>query len=411
MKKKNNIVKNATWLYVFQITKIIFPFLTLPYLTRVLSTDTYGTVTYVKTVMTYMQILVDFGFVLSGTKEIVSALKKNNHDEVNDITSDTLIARIILGIIGYITIIVLSFILPIVKENFLFTMLSYTVVFESIFLFDFLFRGYEKMHIISLRFILMKTISVLLTFLLVKNDSDIMLIPILDIIASLIAILLVMFEIKKLDIKFRYNGIKNSLKKIGSSFIYFLSNAASTSFNAFSTIVIGIYLSKTDIAYWGICMQLIGTIQALYTPLAESIYPEMIKTKKISIVNKLLKIFTPIVIVGCLVAYFLAPLVMHILGGAKYEPAVLIFRILIPCLILGFYAIIYGWSVLGSIGKEKEVTISTVASIIVNIIGLFLLVFINKFTLVNIAILRVITELSLFLIRFSFYFVNRKKFN
>ena len=54
--KKNRIVNNTIMLTIFQISKIIFPFITLPYLTRVLTTDTYGTVTYVKTIMNYMTI-------------------------------------------------------------------------------------------------------------------------------------------------------------------------------------------------------------------------------------------------------------------------------------------------------------------------------------------------------------------
>ena len=71
--KKNKIVNNTIMLMIFNIAKIIFPFITLPYLTRILSTEAYGTVAYVKTVMTYMQIVVDFGFVLSATKDIVKA--------------------------------------------------------------------------------------------------------------------------------------------------------------------------------------------------------------------------------------------------------------------------------------------------------------------------------------------------
>ena len=69
--KKNKIVNNTIMLMIFNIAKIIFPFITLPYLTRVLTTDTYGVVTYAKTIMNYMQIFVDFGFVLSATKDIV----------------------------------------------------------------------------------------------------------------------------------------------------------------------------------------------------------------------------------------------------------------------------------------------------------------------------------------------------
>ena len=68
---KRNILKNIIMLYGLSIAKIVFPLLTLPYLTRVLSVDTYGVVSYVKTIMTYMQIFVDFGFILSGTKDII----------------------------------------------------------------------------------------------------------------------------------------------------------------------------------------------------------------------------------------------------------------------------------------------------------------------------------------------------
>ena len=72
MRPINQVFKNTAMLFIFNIAKIIFPFVTLPYLTRTLSTDTYGSVAYIKTVMNYMQIIVDFGFVLSATKDIVN---------------------------------------------------------------------------------------------------------------------------------------------------------------------------------------------------------------------------------------------------------------------------------------------------------------------------------------------------
>lgn len=63
------------------IAKMLFPLLTLPYLTRVLSTDCYGSVVYVKSVTTYLQLLVDFGFVLSATKSIVQAREDRARQE------------------------------------------------------------------------------------------------------------------------------------------------------------------------------------------------------------------------------------------------------------------------------------------------------------------------------------------
>ena len=199
--QKSKVANNTIMLMIFNVAKILFPFITLPYLTRVLSTDTYGTVTYVKTVMTYMQLLVDFGFVLSATKDIVKV--RENKEKLGYVIGDTMMARIILGIVGFILIVILSLTLPILKANILYTILSYLVVFMSIFLMDFLFRGIEKMHIITIRFIVMKIISTIFTFILIKNDGDALLIPILDIISSFIAVLLVFYEMKKMKIKIR----------------------------------------------------------------------------------------------------------------------------------------------------------------------------------------------------------------
>lgn len=399
--QKSKVANNTIMLMIFNVAKILFPFITLPYLTRVLSTDTYGTVTYVKTVMTYMQLLVDFGFVLSATKDIVKV--RENKEKLGYVIGDTMMARIILGIVGFILIVILSLTLPILKANILYTILSYLVVFMSIFLMDFLFRGIEKMHIITIRFIVMKIISTIFTFILIKNDGDVLLIPILDIISSFIAVLLVFYEMKKMKIKIHFSKIKNAIASIKDSFIYFLSNVASTSFNALSTIIMGIYIGATEVAYWGVCMQIIGSIQACYTPISDGIYPEMIKNKNINLINKVIKIFFPIVVVGCILAFFLAEPGFMLLGGEAYLPAVPIFRILIPTLFFGFFAIIYGWPALGAIGKTKETTLSTIISIVVYIGLLFGLVVTNSFTLIHVAIVRSITEFILFATRYFFF--------
>lgn len=403
------IVNNTIMLMIFNIAKIIFPFITLPYLTRVLSTEAYGTVAYVKTVMTYMQIVVDFGFVLSATKDIVKS--RENKESLAYIVGDTLIARVILGAIGFLIVAIVSLALPILRENILYTVLSYVVIFESVFLMDFLFRGLEKMHIITIRFILMKVISTLLTFILIKNDSNILLIPILDILSSTIAIILVFFEMKKMNIRLKFSGMTNVFNSIKNSFVYFLSNVASTSFNALSTIIIGIYVNATEVAYWSVCMQIIGTIQACYSPISDGIYPEMIRSKNIGIVKKALKIFLPVIGLGCVATIFLAKPVLLILGGEKYLPAVPILQLLTPNLFIGFLSIMFGWPTLGAIGKAKETTISTVTSIIVHIILLVALIIFNKFNLYTIAIVRCITEAVLFGMRYMYYRKYKNLFN
>ena len=407
--KEKQLIKNTSSLFIFNIAKMVFPFIILPYLTRVMSTETYGIVAYVKTVMTYMQIVVDFGFMLSATKDIVKS--REDKEKMSVVIGDTLFARIMLGMFGFLTVCLLTLFLPILRKNIAYTILSYLVVFLSIFLMDFVFRGLEIMHIITIRFIFMKTLSTILTFFFVNNDNDILLIPIFDIVGSLIAVCLVFYEIKKRSIKIKISKFTNCLGMIKDSFVFFVSNVASTSFNALGTLIIGARINATEVAYWSVCMQIIGTIQACYSPISDGVYPEMIRSRDFSIMKKILKWMTPVIVVGCIVCYACAGIGMYILGGNKYIVAVPVFRLLIPCLFFGFLAIMFGWPTLGAIGKTKETTVSTVISVIIYIFMLLALIRLNKFTLINIAIVRSMTDFVLFAVRFLFFWKYKKLFN
>lgn len=401
MMKQKNVVKNTGMLLALNIAKMFFPFVTLPYLTRVLSVDAYGTVAYVKTVMSYMQILVDFGFVLSATKDVIQA--KHNKDELEHVIGDTIVGKMLLGVGALLVLLVLIAALPILRNNTVYTLLSYVVVFESIFLLEFLFRGLEIMHIITIRFIVMKTLSTLLTFALVKSDADLLLIPLFDILSSLVAVLMAVYEVWKLGLRPKFTGIQKAVRTIRQSMVYFFSNAASTSFNALSTLIIGVQISQAQVAYWSVCMQVVNAIQACYTPIADGVYPEMIKSRNLNLIRKIVKIFLPLVAVGCCLAYVLAGFGMYILGGEEYLVAVPVFRTLIPVLFFGFLSVMFGWPVLGAIGKEREATFSTVCSVVLHIALLVLLIVTDSFTLINIAIVRSVTEMVFFGIRYFFF--------
>lgn len=400
------IVKNTAMLMLLNFAKLIFPFITLPYLTRVMSTDCYGVVAYVKAVMVYMQVIVDFGFSLSATKMVVEECK--NQQRLNRIVSLNLFSKLILSLAAFVGLICLIWLIPLLKENALYTILSYNVVFLTVFLFDFLFRGMEMMHIITIRFVVMKFISTFLTFVFVKGDEDIYLIPLLDIVGSIVAVILVFLEVKKLNIKLEVPHFKECLRVIKESADYFWSNVASTSFNVFNTFIAGIALSPTEVAYWSVCMQIINAIQAGYTPVSDAIYPEMVRSKNIMLVSNVIKIFGPLIMAGSVIAFGAGKWVLLFLGGNQYVAALPAFRRLIPVLLLGFLSIILGWPSLGAIGKVKETSISTVVASIFQITVVMICLLFGKITLISMAVIRSITELILFSIRL-FYFVKYRK--
>lgn len=404
--KMNKVTKNTIMLYIMNIAQLILPLVTLSYLTRVLTVDNYGVVNYVKSIMTYMQIIIEFGFILSATKDIVKA--GNDKKIIGEITGNVILGKILLSMLSLIVLIIFTIFVPILRNNVAFTMLSFIPIFLSTFLIDFFFRGIEKMEVITIRYIVMKSISTLLTFLFVRGNGDLLMIPILDIIGNVVAILLVWKEVYKLGIKLSFGTIKDIWDSIADSFLYFISSMASTAFGALNTLLVGILLSSKEVAYWSLAMQILGAIQALYTPINNGIYPEMVKERKFSLIIKVIKIFMPVVFIGCLIILLFSKPILFVIGGRKYLEMSYLIKLLIPVIIFSFPAMLFGWPVLGAIDKVKETTTTTVVTTIVQVVGLIVLMLVGEFTLVNIALLRGGTEFILLTSRL--YFINKFKF-
>ena len=406
---KSKVLKNTIMLYIMNIAKMVFPLLTLPYLTRILSEDMYGLVSYVKSCMIYIQLLIDFGFILSSVKDIVKA--NGNKEKIGYIVGNTFFSKFILAIISFLILIVMCFSIKILQLNITYVFLSFISVATTVFLADFLFRGIEKMQYITGIYLTSKGVAVILTFLVIKGDSDILWIPLLDIISHMISIIISVIIIKKLGIKIRISKIKECFSMLKNSFVYFMSSVATTAFSALNTVLVGIYISDlTQIAHWSLCINIISTIQGLYAPICNSIYPHMIKEKSLSFIHKVLRICMPIVIVGCLFSFFFAKTALMIVGGVKYISAYKLFQYMIPILFFSFPAQVYGWPALGAIGKEKTVTASTIIASVTHILGIIGLIILNKFTLIYLAILKTGTEMVFMLVRIYFVYKNKTYF-
>ena len=407
--QKTKVVNNTIMLYIMTIAKLIFPLCTLPYLTRVLSEEAYGFVAYVKSCMTYMQLIVDFGFILSAVKDIVNA----NGDKrlIGEITGNTFVAKLCLSVVAGLALAIMCMFIEILQLDILFVALSFVTVATTSFLADFLFRGIEKMHYITIIFVTSKMISTVLTFVMVHGDGSIMWIPILDISSNIIAIIITFAILFKLKIRIHFTRLKDCWRMVKDSFFYFLSSVATTAFAALNTVLIGIYITDlTQVAHWSLCLTIISAIQGLYTPITNSIYPHMIKEKNLAFIHKTLMIFMPIVIVGCIVSYIFADFALLVVGGEKYVEASGLFRLMIPILLFSFPAQVYGWPTLGAIGKVKQTTASTMITAAVQVIGLFVLIVTGQFTLPAIVILRFSTEALMMVIRMGITYKNRKCF-
>lgn len=405
---KNKLVINTAMLYVMNIAKLVFPFLTLPYLTRVLSVEGYAMVSYVKSVMQYMQLTVDFGFMLSATTAIVAVY--GDGKKIGSIVSHTILAKLLLCGAALAVLGVMTASIELLRRNVLYVLLSFVTVALSAFLVDYLFRGLEQMQEITIRFVTMKGIATALTFVFVRSDADLLWIPVLDILGTLVSLALVWARVRRYDIVLCVPGLSESWHQLKESFRYFVSDIATTAFGALNTLLIGIMLPTAQIALWSVAMQIISAVQVLFNPITSGIYPEMVRSRSVSLLKRACKICIPVLIAGCMVLYFLADIAIVIVGGEKYLDAVPLLRLLVPMLLFSFPAMLLGWPALGALGRVKETTATTIFSAVFQCAGLALLMAAGKFTLITIALLRCATELVLCASRLGFCIRFRREF-
>lgn len=409
--REGRVVKNTLYLYILTFAKLIFPMLTLPYLTRVLTTDTYGAVSFVKSFVSYVQIVIDFGFLWSATKEVTEAFHDDRKDSISKIIGDTIMAKGLLAIACLLAMTVFCCFVPLLRANIFFAFLYLIAILLSIFVPEFFFRGIEKMELASIPYTVSKAISTFLTLLVVDSDEDILLIPILEIGSTLVAIAISAFSVRKLGYHMVASSVRAAIQKIKSSFVYFMSSFATTAFGTLNTLLVGIFMSPSDVAYWSVCNVLVTAVQSMYNPLLNSLYPHMIRIKKRALLNKTLLIFMPIVTLGCVIVLIWSEPIITLICGEEYWVAASLFRYLVPLLFISFPSQLYGWPALGAIGKAKEISSSTVIAACVQVGGLLVLIAIGQFTFVNLATVRFASELSMLLIRYGYYRKYKQLYN
>lgn len=393
-----NFYSNTAWQYGLQIVKYVFPLLTLPYLTRVLEPEGYAVYAYVISFMSFVQSFVDYGFNLSGTKSVAEA---TNTHEMSTVTGRITQARLILCLIAGVVCFAIGALVPIIRDNPLYSALSFMAVCGRALAPDFLFQGKEQMSPITVRYVVSKTVSTALTFMLVKSSAELLLIPCLDILASLIALFWSFSAARKLfGLEVAIVPPRAVWEELLRSGYYCLSNMASTAFSGITTLLIGVSIADSaQISYWSLAMTAVSAVQALYVPITNSLYPHMVVGRDFSFAKKLTLISIPFVLIGTLAFYCLSDLIVLILGGPEYFEASHVVRLVSPVLVFSFYALISGWPILGALGLVRQLTWTTVASSLVNIILLLLLILIGQASVFSFAVARSITEAVLCLMR------------
>lgn len=359
---KSKIFKNSIWLTVLQVVNTVIPVLTIPYVTRILGSDEYGTFSIALNWILYFQVLVEFGFGLSGARK-VSIME--NEDELNCIYNNIISARIILFILSFIGLNIIALISAFSLKTYLSMIILFTMILGTTFQLTWLFQGKQEMKFITIINAISRVVSVALIFILVKTKEDIYLYCFLYSITTLLSSAIsISIAKKKYRLKFKFSKIIDIKSEINDGKFLFASSAMTKIFSGFGTTVLGVITSSNIVGIYSAIYKIPFVLTMFFSPISQALYPfcsvEFKKTFKAG-TQRVKKICIPVFIMFLFMALIIIIFRKRIVGVLFGQEYLEYSIIVIPLVIQFLFAIInnfIGIQVLVSSGNQKRYSIS-----------------------------------------------------
>jgi len=307
---KNGVINNMFYLSIMQVITYLFPLFVLPYLYRVFTIDTMGLLLFAQAFIQFAIVLCDYGFDLTATRDI--SINRGNLSKESFIFSSVIITKFLLFIISCIILIPIFAFVPYFSENKLIYILTLLMVFGQIIFPTWYFQGKEEMKYITYINLIMKTVGLLLVFIIVNKATHyyryLLIMGIINLLTGLIGIYIAYkkFAIKLIVIGF--NELRDNLKE---GFHLFLSNISISLYGSANTVILGFMTNNVIVGNYSIVERPITAIRGFAGIIFRSIYPKACKmygenNDKLGAFYK--KIFIPIGIVfffgGLILSYY-----------------------------------------------------------------------------------------------------------
>ncbi len=401
------LVSNFSYLAVLQMITLLVPIITLPHLFRVLGDTTWGVVVFAQSVALYLGILVSFGFNISATKDI--SIHRDDTSKISEIVSSVLILKGALFIVSLLIITVLIYTIPFLQDyKLLFLLSMWFCLYEFVFPIWY-FQGLEKMKYITLINLGSRFIFLILIFVLIREESDYLLVPVINGIGSIFSGLMAMIIIFKKDkVKFFIPKITTLTYYFKESSPIFLSNLSQL-YIKMNKIIIGAFIGLDQVAYYDVAEKITNLMKVPISLISQTVFPKIVKDKSLSFINKILKLNLGIQAVLLLIVIPTAPYLVKLLSGKDIPLAVTSLIILsftvIPVVINNSMAV----QTLLAFDLKKYFTRSIVGSGIVYGILILTMYIFDIWHLYGICLAVLISELATSLL--SIYYVKKNVYS
>lgn len=399
--EKSSLIKNTVYLYLLTFSSQAISLLTVPYQTRVLSPETYGIIGYIVSLMTILSLIVNFGFLYSATQSVTK--NHNNRRTLSAVYTDVFLIKVLLGIISFPAFLLVGALSLKTVNNIAVFVLYYLAYWAGALLPDYLYRGLEKMKTITLRTVCIRMFSAISILLLMKSEEDVVIMP-LSLLICNIAALVFSFRYDRygLGISFIKTNPGEIITTAKESLPFFVSRIASTVYQGLNAVVLGsVYPGQAAVGWYSAADKGLSVIKQVSSPVADSLYPYMIRTKDYKSAIRILLIAAIPITMLCIFIWFEADQICALVFGESYGGTGDVLRCMIPAIAVIFPTYIVCFPILVPMGLSEYANKSNVVGLVVQVASLVLLFATAQFNVYTLTLAASLSESVVFLYRLS----------
>lgn len=358
-------------------TQMLFPLITFPYVCRVIEADGIGQINFFQSIISYISLFTCLGIPMYAIREI--ARDRSDVVQMNRTAMEILLLHSMLTLVGYAIVAILCLTVPQIQVNIpLFLILSLTIFFTAIGC-EWFYQGIEDFKYITIRGLIIKTVSVVLLFIFVKSKTDLLYYGCYTVFGVLGGNIFNFFRLRKYihreNIIFSELHIKRHIKPVLKVFSF---SVVTSIYLQLNTVLLGFLKNTLAVGYFAAAtkvMQMLLTMSAclgsVMMPRASHLIAENKKDEFNRLIQKSYDFTLAIALPMTIGLIFCAPSLITALCGVKFEHSILPSQIIAPIILMVAISNVFGIQVLFPKGKINIVTfcccIGAVADLILNL--------------------------------------------
>ena len=363
------VIKNYLYNLSYQILTIILPIITVPYVTRIFTSEDLGNYVFYSSIVNYFSLFAMLGVAVYGTKQIAAASDvSSTFWNIYAIQFIASLLALIAYVIAVISIPNMGGIIPIILG---------IVLFSKMIDISWLFAGKEDFKKITLRNTVVKLSGVISIFTLVKSSEDLYLYTFLIVLFDFLGQFVMWMPAKKFIKRpsFNMKAIKKNLHPI---VLLFLPQVAISLYVILDKTLLGILGSYSDVGIYeqgqrltSILITVVSSLGAVMLPRVANLLSEKKEKEAQNMVRFSFILYNMIIFPMIFGLIAVNEVFVKLFLGENFQDVKYVLYIIVFNLMFIGWTNILGYQVLVARNKNKEFMLSTTipafVSVVVNI--------------------------------------------